>query len=269
MRSRVLALIGIVVVIFVIVKIVEAPSSKSPTSGNQTNSASSSGATLASSTIVSEISSVPETTLETIGKGSSVAFPQSISAPALSNGQKPEVFYEGAEYCPYCATERWAMAVALSKFGSFKNLKLTQSSSSDVDPNTNTLSFYGSTYTSSYINFTSVELYSNIPDNGYYTQLQTPTAAEQALSSKYDTSGSIPFIDFGGKFVVSGATYSPSALQGKSWSEIAGSLSKPNNSIAKGVDGAANSLTAAICELTNNQPGDVCNSTIIVLENSL
>jgi len=269
MSKRPLVLIGIVIVILVVIRIVEPSASKPSVATNKPSSASSSGATQAPSSIVSDIASVPETTLQIIGKGSAEAYPHAISSPALSNRQKPEVFYEGAEFCPYCATERWAMAVALAKFGTFTNLKLTHSSLTDVYPDTHTLSFYGSTYTSSYINFTSVELYSDIPADGFFTQLQTPTAEEQTLTNKYDTNESIPFIDFGGKYVVSGATYSPSVLQGRSWSEIAGSLSDPNNAIAKGVDGAANTLTAAICKLTNNQPGDVCNATVITLEDSL
>ena len=246
-----------------IVKIVDHSTTGSSAAGKQVISASDSGATLASSAIVSDISSVPQTTLQTIGKGSATTGPQTISAPALTSGQKPEIFFEGAEYCPYCATERWPVAVALSKFGTFTNLKLSHSSLTDVYPDTHTLSFYGASYSSQYINFTSVELYSNVPNDGFYTQLQTPTAAEQALANKYDSSQSIPFIDFGGKYVVSGATYSPALLQGKSWNQIAGSLSDPSNPIAKGVDGAANTLVAAICSLTDGQPSNVCSADTV------
>jgi hypothetical protein len=239
-----------------IVKIVNLPTG----SPSVASKSAASGATLAPSSIVSDISSVPETTLQTIGKGSTTTRPQAISAPALTNGQKPEVFFEGAEYCPYCATERWPVAVALSKFGTFTNLKLSHSSLTDVYPNTHTLSFYGAKYSSPYINFTSVELYSNVPADGFYTSLQTPTAAEQKLANTYDTGQAIPFIDFGGKYIVSGATYNPSLLQGKSWNQIAGSLSDPDNTVAKGVDGAANSLIAAICSMTDGQPSNVCST---------
>lgn len=263
MDKRFWALLFIIVV--VLVGIAVFGNSNKPAS----SSSSDSGATLASSSIVSDISSVPESVLQVIGKGTAAASPEAISAPDLTSGQKPEVFYEGAEFCPYCATERWPLAVALAKFGSFTNLKLTHSSTTDVYPDTNTLSFYGSTFASSYINFTPVEIYSNVPQDGYYAPLQTPTVAEQALASKYDTSGSIPFVDFGGKYDIQGATYSPSLLQKQSWSEIAGALADPNSPIAKGVDGAANTITAAICELTNNQPANVCNSTILGLESSL
>ncbi len=48
---------------------------------------------------------------------------------------KPEVLYIGA-YCPFCAAERWAAIVALSRFGTFSVLRTVHSSSTDVDAST-------------------------------------------------------------------------------------------------------------------------------------
>ena len=79
--------------------------------------------------------------------------PASSPGRTLTSDGKPRIVYLGAEYCPYCATERWAMVNALSRFGTFKNLKITTSSATDVDANTPTFSFYGSTFTSPYIKF--------------------------------------------------------------------------------------------------------------------
>src|SRR5205823_15010475 len=42
---------------------------------------------------------------------------------------KPEVLYIGAEYCPFCAAERWSLVYALARFGTFKGLLLSTSSS--------------------------------------------------------------------------------------------------------------------------------------------
>jgi hypothetical protein len=53
------------------------------------------------------------------------------------------------------------MIVALSRFGTFSGLSTTHSSSSDTDPYTPTFTFYGSTYTSQYLNFTPVETTKN------------------------------------------------------------------------------------------------------------
>jgi hypothetical protein len=170
----------------------------------------------------------------------------------------------GAEYCPYCAAERWAMAVALSRFGTFSNLHLIHSSGTDVYPNTPTLSFYKSTYTSQYVQFTPVEM------NGakQNVTLQKPTAAESALLAKYDAppyvqssvAGSIPFVDIGNQYLVVGAQYLPSSLAGLTWAQVASEIRDPSSSVAKGVDGTANAITAAICKITKNAPAAVCNS---------
>lgn len=48
-----------------------------------------------------------------------VISPESIDDPALTAAGKPDLRYIGAEFCPICAAERWAMYVALSKFGTF------------------------------------------------------------------------------------------------------------------------------------------------------
>lgn len=242
--------------------------SKKPSAATLT--AEKTGASAAPASVVSDVTSVPASTLDTIGQGTAQSYPKAIAGTPLTENNKPEVYYEGAEYCPYCATERWAMAVALSRFGTFSNLKVTHSSPADVYANTRTLSFYGSTYKSDYITFTSVELYTNIESlNGGYTTLQTPTTAEQNLANKYDSGGGIPFIDFGGKYDISGATYSPQVLSGASWQQIASSLANANSPTAQGVDGAANTITAAICKLTNNQPGSACDSTIQAMEAKL
>jgi hypothetical protein len=235
------------------------------------------GSTPAPASIANDVASVSTATLDSVGIGSAKVLPHAISATALTQNAKPEILYEGAEYCPFCATERWPIAVALARFGTFQNLRVTHSSTTDVYPNTQTLSFYHATYTSQYVSFDPIEIYTNIPAAQGYTSLQTPTAAENRIVSTYDNqpylpsadAGSIPFIDFGNKALIAGATYDPSLLAGKSLSQIAGSLNTPSSPIAKGVDGAANTITATICKLTNNQPAAVCSSTIQSIEGSV
>jgi thiol-disulfide isomerase/thioredoxin len=235
-----------------------------------TASAGSNTAT-ANASVVSDITSVPASTLKAVGKGSALTYNAKpmipITGPALTENGKPEVLYMGAEYCPFCATERWAMAEALSRFGTFSGLKFIHSDSSDVYPSTPTLTFYKSTYTSKYVAFTTVEetTVSKQP-------LQTPTSAQQALDAKYDvppntsTAGSIPFVDIGNQFMLSGAQYDPQLLQGKSWAQVAAALKDPSNPIAQGADGAANTFTAAICKLTNNLPATACTPTVQAIE---
>ena len=78
------------------------------------------------------------------------------SNKVLLVGGKPEVLFIGAEYCPYCAAERWALVMALSKFGTFSNVMGVISSSTDVNANTPTFSLYHSGYTSPYLSFVPV-----------------------------------------------------------------------------------------------------------------
>lgn len=214
--------------------------------------------------VVAKATSVPASVYEAVAAGTSQGLPKAITGPKLTAKGKPELFFMGAEYCPYCATERWAIVTALARFGTFSNLGLTHSSGTDVYPNTPTFTFYGSTYRSTYFTFTSVEIQSNKSDgNGGYQTLQTPTAAQQQLVTRYDQGGSIPFLDFGGQYAISGATYDPAVLQGKTPAEVANLLADPTSAVSKGAIGSANALTAAICQMTNGRPGSVCSTPSI------
>ena len=75
--------------------------------------------------------------------------------------------------------------------------------------------------------------------------------------------GGIPFIDFGNRILVTEPSYSPQVLQGLSWQQIAAQLSDPTSRVAQSVDGSANLLTAALCEMTNGQPSTVCDSSVV------
>jgi hypothetical protein len=237
------------------------------------NSGSKATATTpAPAVVVQATTNVPPGTLAAVGLGPSgiqAPKPTTGNQPALTSNGLPEVLYMGAEYCPYCAAERWPMVVALSRFGTFSHLGSTESATNDVFPGTKTFSFFGSSYSSPYVNFTSVETQSNQPSGNGFATLQQPTAAQQKLLQQYDTppytqsSGGIPFVDFGNRYIVSGASYSPQVLQGQSMSAIAGSLVDPSNQMAQNIDGTANMLTAAICQLTNNQPAQVCSTPTI------
>jgi hypothetical protein len=196
--------------------------------------------------------------------------------PLTQNG-KPEVLFIGSEYCPYCAAQRWAMVNAFSRFGTFTGLTTIHSSSSDAYPNTPTLTFYGAKYTSNYISFTSVEEQRNYrignssSSSVAYVTLQTPTSAEQATASAYDPQGYIPFIDFGNKYVQVGniSPLSPSMLAGKTWAQVATAMNEPTSTIGSAEIANANYETAAICQLTNNQPATACTATIQKLESTL
>jgi hypothetical protein len=234
---------------------------------------------LAASDVVGPLTTVPASTLEQVGAGKVTTLPSMTTGqPLLSDGGKPLIVYVGAEYCPFCAAERWAMVQALSRFGTFTNLGETHSSSTDVYPNTATLSFHGSSYSSQYVAFQGVETETNQQQGNGYAPLDKPTSQQQALLNKYnaapfvpaDAAGSIPFIDFGNKALVSGASFSPQLLAGKTAAQIAAALSNASDPIAQAVNGTANAFTAVICQLTKGQPGNVCtNSAVTAYQSKL
>jgi hypothetical protein len=89
------------------------------------------------------------------------------AAPLLIVNGKPSVTYLGAISCIYCGENRWAMALALSRFGEFQQLFKGYSALGDGDVptiywgpayynGTKDVQF-GTFYTSSYINFISIE----------------------------------------------------------------------------------------------------------------
>jgi uncharacterized protein DUF929 len=249
------AVLTVVVVIaaFVVVKV---------TTGDDKSTAEPSG--LASDAVLNSLGGIPGTTFDTVGAGSIKTVPKPLEdAPALTADGKPRVLYVGADFCPFCAAERWAVVTALGRFGSFANLGVTSSSGSDVYPNTASLSFHGATYSSSTLSFTGYET-----TDRNQKPLDTITSADQALVTKYDAppyveknaAGSIPFVDIGGKYMISGASFDPTVLKGKSQEEIAAALSDPSSDIAKSVVGTANVITAALCQLTKKVPTDVCTS---------
>lgn len=249
-RRRVMTVIGpiagvlIIVAVLVVVRVVTGVGGSAPQK-----------VTTASNPVISAVTSVPPSVLDTIGTGTVRTLPTAVNGQPLTQDGKPRVLYVGAEYCPYCAAERWAMVVALSRFGTFTGLGQTASSPTDVYPSTPTLTFHGASYTSKYIAFTGKETQSSLG-----TPLDSLSAADQAIVSRYDQGGSIPFVSIGGKYIISGASYDPQVLHGMTHRQVAAALSDPSSPVAKAVLGTANVITATICDITGGQPTNVCSS---------
>src|SRR5262249_35743790 len=157
---------------------------------------------LASAAVVNQVTHVSPSVVDAVGTGGTANKLQvAKGAQALVGADgKPQIVYVGADYCPYCAAERWSLIVALGRFGTFSNLHTMESSSTDTYPSTPTFTFYGSTYTSQYVDFQGVETVKQDEQ----TPLQTPTAQQQQLLAAYDVppyttqTGSIPFMAIGG-----------------------------------------------------------------------
>lgn len=205
------------------------------------------------------VTAVPAAVLDEIGLGKVDSLPRPMSGqPPLTSNGKPLVLYIGAEYCPFCAAQRWPLVVALSRFGTFTGLAVSHSATDDVFPATITVSFHGTTYTSKYLEFQGVETHTNVRSGTAYTTLDKLTDEQEQVMRAYNARGSIPFLDFGNRYVLNGASFSPQLLAGMSADQIAAALSDPHSEIALAVNGSANAFTAAICQLTGNQPSQVC-----------
>jgi hypothetical protein len=263
--------VGLVIVVIVVIVVIKA------TGGNSNANAAYTPVTPAPASIVTDVTSIPASVYDAVGTGiPSRAQPNppivlSNQPPLTLGGKTPAMFYYGAEYCPYCAAERWSMTAALSRFGTWSNLDVTASSHTDFAPATPTFSYRSATFTSQYLTFFPDEQYTTTPNSSGFTTLQNPTKEEQAVLNKYSsptfipgaTAGQVgfPFVDIGNVALISGATYSPLMLAGLSHNDIASHLSDPTNAVTQSIVGTANYITAAICASTKQQPTAVCTSS--------
>jgi len=225
-----------------------------------------------SSDVVAQLGKVPASVFDSIGAtapDTELVAPTVLSGqPPLQGGGKPAVLYVGAEYCPFCASERWPLIVALSRFGHFTGLKNMQSAPLSVFPGTQTFSFVGSSYSSRYLVFTGVELYSDAVDaRGAFARITTLTPTQAQVVAHYGsrsgataTSGSYPFVDIGNRMVLSTSSFSPAMLVKQSQAAIAGALNQAQSPITQAVVASANQLTAGICAATGQLPTTVCAS---------
>ena len=103
--------------------------------------------------VVRDISDVSQATFDSVGV-SSPKLPSGCTRPmhgqpVLIADGKPEVLYVGAEYCPFCAAERWPLCgCPLPLRDVHRACSNMQSSSTSAFPDLQTFSFDGASYTS-------------------------------------------------------------------------------------------------------------------------
>ncbi len=138
-------------------------------------------------------------------------------------------------------------------------------------PDTNTFTFYKSTYTSQYVDFVPNEVLDRNQN-----PLQTPSAQVSALFSKYgtppytSTTGGFPFIDIAGLYTLYNTSYNPQILANLTWQQIATKLKNPTDPVTLAIVGNANIMTAATCIATGDLPSSVCTTpTIQAIEPTL
>jgi thiol-disulfide isomerase/thioredoxin len=260
-----IAVVVMVVVVFIVVSATSDSSSTSPPPPPPAHGTPS---------LVAKVTSVPESVFVKVGLPSEITnTPTKVTKQAaLKQNGLPVVVYVGAEYCPFCAAERWAIIMALSKFGTFSGLTPIYSSSSDFAPDTPSFTFYKSSYKSKYVVFEPYEVATNQPAksasacniNGYAC-LQTKLPATVVSLFEGIGDGSFPFIDFGNKSLQTGAGFEdqPLLLAGLTQSQVATQLYNSKSAVAQAEDGSANYLTAAVCATTGNKPAAVCSAPYV------
>src|ERR1700689_3221198 len=215
----------------------------------------------ASAAVVRQVSSVPAAVLASVDPGQAVTSlePVKTSGPPLRIGGKPAIVFISEESCPFCAAERWSLAVALSHFGIWSHLGTTTSSATDVYPDTATLSFRTAHYQSTELTLRTTELTDNA---GRPLQAQTPldtsligTFDVPPYVNSADQSGAVPFLDIANRYVLAGAQYDPQVLAGLSAAQIASQLSNPASPVATAIDGSAQVIVAAINQVLHDQAG--------------
>jgi len=179
-------------------------------------------------------------------------------AQFVSNG-KPVVVYVGAEFCPYCAVERWALIMALERFGNFTNLHYTTSANDEGDYATFT--FVGSSYASNYIAFRGYE-----EEDRSQNPLQTVPGNYSAV---WSTSGNgFPFLDFGNTYLIKASVLPfPDIIGGKNWTAILNDIST-SDSVGLQIREGANLITGVICKITQGAPAAVCSASPITTSTS-
>lgn len=215
------------------------------------------------------VTSVPSSAIDAAAANALGSKQIALAGPAILSNQppltlngKPELLYIGAEGCPYCAMQRWGLIVALSRFGTFSNLHLMQSLTTER-PEVRTFTFFGSHYSSPYVSFVPVEAFSNIPSSNGFAQLQPLSAAQGDLFATYDQEGTFPFVDVANAYTSWYSTVLPGKLAGMNWTQILGSLSHPDSAAAQAVAGEAEVVTAELCSATGGRPQSACAAPLV------
>jgi hypothetical protein len=210
--------------------------------------------------VVRQATTVPAAALAraSAGQAATALEPARGSRPLLTVGGKPAIAFVSEESCPFCAAERWALVVALSRFGTWTDLGATTSSATDVYPRTATFSFRTAGYHSAQLTLRTTELADNAG-----RRLQPLTALDARLIRAYDVppyvnsadqSGAVPFLDIANRYVLAGAQYDPQVLAGLSAAQIAGQLRNPASPVARAIDGSARVIIAAVRSVLHDTP---------------
>jgi len=206
-------------------------------------------------------SSVTNNTIESAVTQSNktLGYFKKVSDETVTLENKPYFLYVGAQFCPFCAAERWSIVKALSNFGTWSGLGPDTSADEEAGfSRIPTYSLIDAKYESQYIAFGHKE---TADRNGNPIPGQELTDFEQKWFNQYDSKGGVPFLFVNGKYVQLSSGYSPGLLSGKTYDQVKADVDSNNANVAyvAAINKEADILTAYLCKATNNQPSNVCN----------
>lgn len=266
-RRRYVAL-GLVVVALILLGVLILI--RNDTTPNDAASAESFSA--APSSVLSPVTQIPDTVFDAVGVASPVypvASLKSSPGSALwkvrtdhTSMARPVVFFDGAEFSPYSDTESWPLIAALSRFGTFSQVGQVQSSYSEAYQGTPGFTVWNVGYSSHWITLLPLERYGGDDPSGVrYGALEKPTTAEASvIAANEGTATVFPLLDIGNRYTLLGSSFTPAALDNLTAAQIASDLAYPTNPVTQAIVTEANQLTAAICNVTGQQPTTVCHA---------
>lgn len=168
---------------------------------------------------------------------------------------KSLLYFMGAGFCPFCASERWAIVSALSNFGSWQGLVETASADHDEKYlNIPTVNFAKAKYTSDYVEFIGRET-----ADRNFEPLQDLDERDYEILDTFNPDQIIPFLLVDGQFMQVGSGYSPQLLEGMNHAKLKAEVENPGSSVGKAIKTEAENLTALICKSIGAR-ASVCNS---------
>jgi thiol-disulfide isomerase/thioredoxin len=181
-------------------------------------------------------------------------FMQVSNQPLRRPSGKTLIFFMGAGFCPYCASERWAIVSALTNFGSWQGL--VENTSADHDEkylNIPTVNFVAAKYTSEYLEFVGRET-----ADRNFEPLQELDERDYEILDTFNPNQMIPFLLIDGQFMQVGSGYSPQLLEGMSHAKVKEGVQNPASTLGRAIRIEADNITALICKSIGSK-ADACN----------
>jgi len=194
-----------------------------------------------------------------ITQSKTLGYFKKVSDETVTLDNKPYFLYVGAQFCPFCAAERWSIVKALSNFGIWSGLGPDTSADEEAGfSRIPTYNFVNAKYESQYISYAHKE---TADRNGKPIPGQELTDFEKKWFNQYDPRGGVPFLFVSGKYVQLSSGYSPGLLSGKTYDQVKADVDSNNANVTyvAAINKEADILTAYLCKATNNQPSNVCN----------